>query len=109
MRLAFVFVAVLFSSLIVFYDGAHAEDMNCTLRQSSDFVTDSYGMYDVAEDQDKCLEKCREYAKNSIDSMATSDVITKLAWTCAYDGADIHTEILVEDDGVVDGDIDEEQ
>lgn len=66
----------------------------CNLRFSSNFVTDSYGMYDTATAAEDCLAKCRDYAASSVDSMADSDVVTTLQWTCEFGGQDIHNRVL---------------
>lgn len=96
-KTGFCLLVIAFTCGMGFVVHAQAEETNCTVRQNSNFVTDLYGMYHTTSSSAECLAKCEEYALSSIASMADSDAITDLSWTCAFDGEDVHTEVLVED------------
>jgi len=67
-------------------------EMNCTLQLTSEYVSDSYAMYDYAYSEQQCLDKCRQYAKESVEVMA--DSVERLAWKCNYEKQMIHNEII---------------
>ena len=62
-----------------------AADLNCALRFSNGFVTDSYGMHEAAHSQAACLAHCETYGRESVEVMAGSDQVEVLEWTCLYE------------------------
>lgn len=60
------------------------KDVNCHLTFTSDFVTDSFAMADKASNKADCLARCQAYAESSVNSMADSDAVTHLEWSCRF-------------------------
>lgn len=65
-------------------DAETIRNLNCTLRMTSDYVTDTIMMQDVAASAAECKAICAKFASSSLLSM--KDEVKVLRYTCDYRG-----------------------
>lgn len=58
--------------------------LNCTLRMTTDYVSDTIMMQDVTQSAVECRNVCAAYAQSSLLSMR--DAVRVLRYTCSYRG-----------------------
>lgn len=60
------------------------QNLNCTLRLTNDYVTDTIMMQDIAASSAECKAICARFASNSVVSM--KDEVKVLRYSCDYRG-----------------------
>jgi len=70
--------------------------LNCTLKQTTNFVADTYMMYESATTEADCVTACEAYALENILNWADDDIYTDISWTCQLNEEEIKTVTVKE-------------
>ncbi len=65
-------------------DAETIRNLNCTLRMTSDYVTDTIMMQDVAASAAECKAICAKFASSSL--LSIKDEVKVLRYACDYRG-----------------------